>query len=241
MTFEAKLEAKMKEDKNFANLMRYLNDQRLLLTYDDIRASKYSGIRANLFIRIPIERTFLDYYKNLKYFFDWNGDIIDWNIIKSKVIDQLDFPISGKEWIDFDNAFFHCWNRVNRNYGRIYQGFIEENVYNFYVVNKIAVDFSKIKRIVSIILHEIEMDNEYSQNPNLKGEKRSDDMDVFECAWDVNSLSGRYGLFQYYNDLKRVGYSEDEVITSVKISKEKLNGIKFEFEQYQNDQITNQL
>ena len=85
------------------------------------------------------------------------------------------------------------------------------------------------------------MDNEYSQNPNLKGEKRSDDMDVFECALDVNSLSGRYGLFQYYNDLKRVGYSEDEVITSVKISKEKLNGIKFEFEQYQNDQITNQL
>jgi len=103
-----------------------------------------------------------------KYLFN-NRAIIDRNKVKLAVFNRIDFPLSSKIYKEIDKAFEQCWNKEIGLGGDIYEGFIEKFIFETLVNKKILIEYSRIEKVVEIMMDYIEMTNGFlDENRNLE-------------------------------------------------------------------------
>jgi hypothetical protein len=94
----------------------------------------------------------------IEYLFN-NRAIIDRNKVKLAVFNRIDFPLSSKIYKEIDKAFEQCWNKEIGLGGDIYEGFIEKFIFETLVNKKILIEYSRIEKVVEIMMDYIEMTN----------------------------------------------------------------------------------
>jgi hypothetical protein len=75
------------------------------------------------------------------------------------VFNRIDFPLSSKIYKEIDKAFEQCWNKEIGLGGDIYEGFIEKFIFETLVNKKILIEYSRIEKVVEIMMDYIEMTN----------------------------------------------------------------------------------
>lgn len=85
--------------------------------------------------------------------------------VKSAVFNRINFPLTDKIWNEIDKAFGRCWNKKIGLGGDIYEDFIVQYVYEALVKKKILFEYSRIDKIVEIILDYIKMTGGFMDEP----------------------------------------------------------------------------
>ena len=93
-----------------------------------------------------------------------NGHINQDNV-KSAVFNRINFPLTNKIWKEIDKAFGRCWNKEIGLGGVVYEDFIVQYIYEALVKKKILFEYSRIDKIVEIILDYIKMTGGFMDVP----------------------------------------------------------------------------
>lgn len=85
--------------------------------------------------------------------------------VKSAVFNRIKFPLTEKNWNEIDEAFGQCWNDEIGLGGDVYTDFIAQYISNSLTQKKILIEYSRVEKIVEIILDYIKMTGGYMDEP----------------------------------------------------------------------------
>lgn len=93
---------------------------------------------------------------------------IDRDTVKSAVFNRIEFPLSNKLWRAIDKSFEKCWNKEIGRGGDVYAEYIAIYIYNSLVSKSLLLDYSKVEKIVEIILDYIKMTGGFLDEPDCE-------------------------------------------------------------------------
>lgn len=108
---------------------------------------------------LPLDREFLDEYTEnhkTKPLFNKGVEIYSEDV-QSAVFNRIDFRLTDKIYREIDKAFAQCWNNEIGLGGEVYEGFIEKFVYDALIEKKMLIEYSRVEKIVGIMLDYIKM------------------------------------------------------------------------------------
>jgi hypothetical protein len=81
--------------------------------------------------------------------------------VKSAVFNRIKFPLSEKIWNQIDEDFGRCWNDEIGLGGDVDADFIAQYIFDSLTQKKILIEYSRVEKIVEIILDYIKMTGGY--------------------------------------------------------------------------------